>query len=782
MAYADEIICTTTVTNIVLGNGNPVFCEPPPIQCTLEITGVAKTDETTLGAADGSITITISGATGATQTYTVYKEDIPTTNTTGVFTGLTSGQYNVRVDEGVCFDTWADEINILQGYFQTQDFITNTSRMPELSASENPIIFQIQTPNTGQQPQHGIYTFTVTGTIEQNRKIVFDLETPLYKTTIISRGFPNRSNYMLSSVLTDAQGTELTQNSSNDIAISLAECIESDLMLSKLYYVSVDDNVITLKTKERTNKYNLVLNENIFLYNESGVLSNTGIAFASTQQGQDQYQGSVADGYSVYAQIYTSTTEEYGSTPNLNNFFPVAELNLPYLSNNRMRFDLSEVLKPYCSTPKIDFTFSGWTTMPTCIRPYYIVYGEKFYLIKNSSSKKKREKGDTRDDIKYYINSSLPWETPNNMADYLGENLHNVRPDFVLDISGSQYNYSITISDYLFDTGSTKTTNIMFNLQEDGQSAEGWQTGTTFTGIGVAPYPTGTFWVSGNTSGTTFTYSASWYKNPYAEGYINNNTVIERTGVKFLTPEPNPKLIERNSTEYLYFILPKDYGKPLDFRGDIKFYDGTSILNYKFFDVVTDVNNFGGVIAVACGADKLNLAAIEMSGGTLRKIRQIDFAIYQESGTTLFSEIRSFKFRSEDAERKFGIMFLNSLGGFDAWTFNGLVERSVKRTYGTYTLPKQYNLDGSSPRGFSVNTTYDVKTVKTVTCNSGWINSAHMDYLVELLKSNVIVSYTEENQNYLNLVNYSYIKSSLEDEFDMECTFEFTTFENNISL
>jgi hypothetical protein len=384
--------------------------------------------------------------------------------------------------------------------------------------------------------------------------------------------------------------------------------------------------------------------------------------------------------------VFTSLAEEFGGTPDTDEFIPVAELTLPYLSNNSMRFNLSETLKNYCYTPKIDFTFTGYTTLLPCLRPYYVRYGEKFFLVKNSSTKKKREKGNTINDIRYYINSSLPWESPNDMSIYLGN--------------------------YNFTGGSGQTV----------------------------------------------------------------------TGVTFLTLAPNPKMIQRDSTEYLYFILIKDYGNPLELRGDIYFYDGTNVMDYKFFDITTSIYNFGGVMALAIGADKLGIDAIEMSGGTLRKIKQIDFAIHQLSGTSLYSEVCSFRWAIDESPRKFGIMFANSLGGYDAFDFKGVIERSVERSSGLYTVPREYANDGSSSKGFNVATTYNTQCVKTISCNTGWINSEHMDYLIDLLKSNTIFSYTETAQNYLNVVSYTYKKSSLEDLFDVDVTFRFTLMENTISI
>jgi hypothetical protein len=678
----------STYTNLTVLDGFLVNCGPPPPSCGLAITGVTSTNETTSGAGDGTITIGVSGNTGGTVTYTATKglQQLTFTGNTAshTFTGVTTGQWTISVQEGACYDDWSAEINLLQGYLTTAPF---TISLPStIVASENPIVFDILTEPTGQAPAYGEYTFSVDSgsTIPQDFHIIFNLTTPLYNTTIWSKGFPNRSNYMLSSILTDAQGNQLTVNTSSDISQSLAEAIENDLVLSKYFYVGVNSNVVTLKTKEATGKYNLVLNDNLYIYNQSNVVSTTGITFGVVTQGQDQYQGSLTPGYSSYVDVYVSTTEEFGATSSLSNYIPVAQLTLPYLNTNIMRYNLSDVLKPYCSTPKIDLNFTGFTTLLPVLRSYYLIYGEAFYLVENSASKRKRQKGVT--DIQYFMNASLPYEEVNDMSIYLG-------------------NYSLT----------------------------------------------------GGTGQTI-------------------------TGVTFLTNAPNPTYVQRDNQAYLYFVLPQNYGKALELRGDIKYYDGSQVLDYKFFDITTGSTNFGGVIALAIGSDKLGIPYLESSGGTYRKIKQIDFAIHQLSGTSMYSEVRSLKYSIDPAERKFGCMFLNALGGYDAFDFAGIVEKSVERSYGTFTKPREYNSGGASPLGYQVQKSYNVQTTKIITCNSGWIPSNMMDYLIELLKSTSIYSYTEPDQNYLNLISFTYKKSSLEDLFDMECTFRFTTFENTISI
>ena len=797
MAYPIEgtYISLETKTDFSILLGIKVTCAAPPAPCTLAITNVTSTDETVLGAGDGTITITTTGRTGSTNvTYTVtkgvYVEEFDVVSSTHTFTGLTTGQWTVNVDQGACYDEWGSVINILQGTFVTSSFTVNTADIPTIVASENPIVFEVRTQATGLQPKQGIYKLTINNvSIAENNRILFDLMTPEYSTTIWLKEFPNRSNYALCSILSNQLGVQLQTNTYTDIAQSIGEAIKADIVLSQYYYVSVDSNVITLKTKEATSKYNLINGSNIFIYNENGVESATGITFSTTVQGQDAFQGSQTDGYQIYAELYTSDVQEFGGTIDYNSFYPVAELILPYTSDNSIRFNFSDTLKNYVYTPAIDFTFTGFTTILPALRPYYVNYGEKFFLVENSSTKKKREKGNTKTTMKYVLNASLPWEDVNDMTAYLGEPATNIRPDMNITSSQSYPDTTVRITNslYLPLSAATGTTNVMYNVYDDVNDVwKGWQTGTSFT---LNPFYAGAIkiTVSGLTDGEVYQYTKGYSVYDHYNSPINNPSqqAVILNDVNFLTRAPNPKQVQRtNNQEFLYFILQKDYTYNLDLRGDIYFYDGSVVNNYKFFDITTSLYNFGGVVALNISSDKLGLPALEVSGGTFRKIKTIEFAIHQDKdGSFLhYSEVRSFRYAIDEAERSFSCMFLNSLGGYDNFTFAGINERSVERTSGIFTLPREYNLFGASPHSFNVQTTYNTQTVKTIVCNSGWINSEMFDWLIELLKSNYIVSSSETNQNYINVVSFAYKKSSLEDLFDMEVVFRYTTYENNIAI
>ena len=666
-----------TYDNWIIINGSgmlPVTCLPPAPTCHLTITGVTTTNETVSGLNNGSITVGISGSTGGIVYYTITSAYNVYNNTTGIFTGLKPTTYYITITQATCLSQ--SQATILQGEFISGKF--TVSLPPLLAASENPMMVELSTAINSVSPTNSIIRFDVTGNVKNNDSIQFLLSYPeAYTITFVAKGYPNQNQYFLENTLTSPAGVAIGTNSKEDIAVSLAECFQKDAVLPRAYYINNSGTTITLVAKDNTVLTNLD--------NTNVVFIGTGITMTQLQPGLDAYQGSKVNKYGVYTEVYLNDSGQFGITPDINNFNRIAELDLPYNQSNVMQFKIDEILKNYVYTPKIDFTFSGATTLPSMLKPYYVNYGEIYPLITDTNTVKKKQKSSGHT-IGYVINSALPWTNANTMTNYLGN----------------------------------------------------WN-------------PTGA-----------------------------STQVV--TGVTFLTNSPNPKLIQRNSTEFLYYIMPANYGHATELRGDIYFYDGSSLINHKFFDIFTGHTNFGGVLCLNVGYDKLGLHAIEVSGMTTRKIKQIDFAVHELSGTTQYSVTRSFIYAVDDALRRFGVAFQNKLGGYDVFDCVGIVEDTLDRQAGSYAVPRLINADGSSPLGFNANSTYNTKETKTITVNTGWLNSAHYLWLQELLASNKIYSYTEPTQPYLNVTAFTYKKSSLEDLFDAEISFSYTLNESNISI
>jgi hypothetical protein len=368
------------------------------------------------------------------------------------------------------------------------------------------------------------------------------------------------------------------------------------------------------------------------------------------------------------------------------------------------------------------------------------------------------------------------------MEDYLGNSLCNINPNWNYIFTGAEP-YTAEFNNSLFDVTDTDTTNIQYSIWDYNNTSiyKAWQTGTTFTDIDSDSYYGR---ISGMSNGVVFDYKRYFYVNAYMNGQDAAVYASANNDVKFLTNSPNPKQIQRAGNEFLYFILPKDYGYDLKCKSNLYFYDGSEVTGVTNFIIATGGTNAGGCMVMNLSYDKLGLAAYEVSGSTNRKIKRVEVAIWQEKDGDEFqyTEEKVYRFEIDEMPRKFGILFQNALGMYDAFDFIGVVEESVKRDFDNYTVPLDYGDAGNLASGQRNTATYNTKVTKRLTANTGWIDLNHFDWLMEMLKSNNIYSTATSNQNYLNLVEYTYRKSSLDDLYEVEVTFDWTIIENGITV
>ena len=765
----------------LIASKQTVVCYVPPA-CTLDITGTTVTNVTIQGGSDGEIAAATSGATGATLTWFINNaEDTTGTALTHDFTGLTAGFYDIRVEEEAC-TALEYSVQVLDGEFRTGNMVLTQAK--DLTASENPIIYELRTAQSSGIGNKAVFNLDIDATITNGDSITFNLTAPYeYSQTFYAKGFPDKSNYFLASVLTDQEGNTVGANTLSEIAQSLADALQNDVLIPKVYTINYNGGqVVSLKAKEDGERFTLS-NNNVII---SGNIDSDVV-----QVGVNSYDGQQVDNYSIYAEVFENDlTLQYPDEGVTSDYVRVAELELPFSQSNIHRFDLAPIMRNFVTSARPRFESTGSTVQPDMMKPYYIRYGEKYPLVSNTNTKKKRFKGVT--DVKWVINSALNHYAQNDMSAYLGSTLHDVKASFTAYLTfppapAFGYDYDLTFNNYLYQTGNT--TGIAFRVNDTYNAHDyGYQTGTTFELTGNTSYPyvsTGKLYISGTTAGADFVYERNYQAfGSWKYIHVYGTPDFEQLGsVLFLTNAPDPKLIQRASQEYLYFILKAGYDQQLDVRGDLDFYDGSSVSGATFFEIQNATgNSAGGVMALNLSYDKLGLAAYETSGSTTRKIKRATFAIWQNSGDTRYSDHKAYRFEIEDRPRKFGIVFNNVVGGFDSFDFVGIVEETINRSKGTYTIPIPYNTDGSAGQGFKSSAQFNTKVTNKIIVNSGWIDETHFDWLKELMESNDIYSYTTTNQNYLNLDAFKYIKSSLDDLFEVECTFTQTIYENSIDV
>ena len=601
-------------------------------ECTMALTEVDIIKPTVRGGNDGSIDASFSGASGLN--VNVYLN--------GVFQGLLSGGNGVNFPDliaGSYTILFEDEEGCLaqgtyviqDGEFRTGDF--NVTLPKDLTCTENPIVLSLSTKINTSSPTYPQSTITLGQTINDGDSIVINLEYPqTYSAKFTAKYFPNREDYFLASVLKNNIGISVGSNSINEIATSITEVLRKDVVISRLYDIRTINQTIILTANEA--------NSNLNLNNTNVIIDNSNLSINNNVIGITQYDGQLSQNYSLYSTIYVNTNLEYGDVGNINDYEFVSTIELPFSPNNKHYFDLAPILKNFVSTPKLDFSVTGFTTLAPMISSYIVEYGEKYPLIQNETTKKARIKGITLQ--KFCMNSALNWTNANDMSNYLG---------------------SAAISPI------------------------GWT-----------------------------------------------------TDVKFLTTQPKVKQVQRNSTEYLFFLLPKDYGKTLEVKADLFFYDGSSLLSETLYSITSLGTNFGGVFCVAAGYNELNLKSYEVvSGLNTKKIRRVDFAVWQTIGidSIPYTETLSYRYEIDEQPRKYGVAFLNKVGTWSIFDFSGEIINDIVHSNEKMEVSREISLLGSSPKGFQANTVYDTKVTKTIACNSGWVDEAHFNWLIELLSSHI---------------------------------------------
>lgn len=449
----DEDISTTQSDFIMLDQFELPVCGQPT-GCTLEITSYTINPPTQRGLTDGSIVVEVTGATGSTITYKLNGATYTTTgSTTGyTYTNLAPGVYNVLASEGVCFDQILS-LEVPNGEFRTGDFTLSGGY--DIMASDNPIIYNVGTAINNPYPTKGKIKFTINSTVNNNDKIVFALTSPMvYNQTFYSKGFPNKSNYFLASILTDETGANVGTNSATEIATSLAQSFENDSLLPNVYYIENSGNTVTLTARETGSKFNLD-------YGTEVNINASGITYSQLVVGVDQYDGQLTDNYNVYCEVFLNENSgnQYPDTGTTTDYQRITQMIIPFSTNNQHKFNLSDVLKTKVSTPKPDLNVTSGI-LPSMFRSYFCKFGEIYPLVPNTNTSKKRYKLTTTP--KWVINSSLSRYVINDMSYWQGETsidfgdpykqdvpfLTNSPSNLRIERGSKQYLYFILQKDY----------------------------------------------------------------------------------------------------------------------------------------------------------------------------------------------------------------------------------------------------------------------------------------------------------------------------------------------
>lgn len=405
-------------TVVIEAQASTPTCGSPPPSCYLVVTGVTASDPSQRGATDGSISAGVGGATGSTITWYINGVVSAGTAHTHTFSGLGQGTYYIKAVEGPC---WDQEIGYVgEGEFVTGDF-TVVSPVGNIVAAENPVMLNLSTAVNSYSPVISASEFKVTGTIA-NVIVDFALTFPyVYNAQFKSKAYPDRSSYFLESTLKDQVGNVMGNNNALEITTSIAEAFQSDPIISRIYYISSSGNTVTMIAKEYSDQYDLT--------SANVTITGSNLTLVNVSPGIAQYDGQLTSNYSLYTELFVDNAIQYGDTPVVNYYRRVTELELPFSNDNIHQFDLSSTLKNFVYSPKFSFVFTGATFLGSMIASYFCKYGEKFPLVPDSNTKKKRYKGQTG--YGWVINSALNFEDPNSMVAYSGTSIGSGHVDNV---------------------------------------------------------------------------------------------------------------------------------------------------------------------------------------------------------------------------------------------------------------------------------------------------------------------------------------------------------------
>ena len=639
-----------------------------PSGCAVRITSVSVTGVTFLGGSDGAMKVNITGSSGGTKQYSINGGAFQSSQW---FTNLPAATYSVRLKELSCRDQVY--ITVPAGQFETSPF--TVIEPSGIVAAENPITVSIGTEQYQPDVTFSTTKFNFSTIPSNNFSIKFNL--PDYVQTFTAKDLPVRDTFFLTSLLKNRAGTTVGSNTIQDVAASFAECFINDQYFNTNYFINQSGTTITLKAKDSSGRFDLT-NSNIEQYKPDGVtVITSGVTIQVMSYGKDKYEGSILNDYNIVVETYYSDAYEYGATDiNISQFNRITEQSLPFSKDNNHLFDISSIAKNFVRTPKPNLDFTGFTTMPTFMKPFILKYGERFPLVFNETTLRRRDKGYSK--TIWVCNSSLDLESSNDLSIYTG-----------------------------------------------------------LTGYG------------------------------------------DITSVEFLTSSPAKKTTYRTQKELLYFILPKNYGSDIMLKGYIYFWDGTSTAT-TLTTITTGTTNFGGVNVINTSYDKIGLDVIESNTG--KKIKQLDVAVYTDNGTNQYSKVKTYYYPYHDTESTYGVCFLNKLGTFETFNFIGERGEFFDRKDKSFTSIPTIQEDGSLIEGYKKETAYDVAVTKKVVVNTGDIDRDHAEWLIELLSSNEIYSYTEDYENYLLVDSYKDNLSSKESQFNIEIVFRQTGIEQNVSV
>jgi hypothetical protein len=268
---------------------------------------------------------------------------------------------------------------------------------------------------------------------------------------------------------------------------------------------------------------------------------------------------------------------------------------------------------------------------------------------------------------------------------------------------------------------------------------------------------------------TGYAYKGGVAMSDYADYKDIFFTNFIGSGRKFLSWQSTTKKVFPSSPEFLYFITNFS-PLPTSFKTRVKvFYDDNTneTITIQTFQGITAFTVYSIPVGpLALGLDKLT-----------KVVTSYEVWLCNQDCERL-SEIRTYQLETKYRKNIKHILFSGSLGNFDTLTCVGKATENFKVTRQT---SERYSGFDYLPN-FSEKVVSKATGEREIVINTGWINKAQADYLIELLLSRDIFITTDREFLPLTLTNDTYTVSDT-DEFLVarQFIFSYTNAEKNYS-
>lgn len=233
---------------------------------------------------------------------------------------------------------------------------------------------------------------------------------------------------------------------------------------------------------------------------------------------------------------------------------------------------------------------------------------------------------------------------------------------------------------------------------------------------------------------------------------------IANTNKPFLTNQPTSKETFSNQKEFLSVLVEGNSNFEIFIDGVYEYWNGTQV---GYVDKFTTSVTSGG-----CFTADVSYSNMGFTGSTA--IRRYTARLWRRnlstSNITPVSITQTYNVLPDcPSEYQTNIIWLNSLGGWDSFMFNGEIEEKIKRKSDEFITAPDYTPSTSE----RLNTDYNINIEKTTTLKSSWINKDHFDWLADLAKSDDVRYLSGSTWIPVTLNDFKYELDSLNDLYQV---------------